>query len=120
VARFYRNENFPLPTVNALRALGHDVLTIMETGRADQAWPDDQVLAFAHAEKRILLTFNRKHFKRLHAQGHPHHGMVLCTVDVDFARQAQRIHEAISARETLLQQIISVTSSPGSMSPPTS
>ena len=26
MARFYANENFPLPTVEELRRLGHDVL----------------------------------------------------------------------------------------------
>jgi len=33
-----------------LRALGHDVLTIQETGKADQAEPDDKVLEFAATE----------------------------------------------------------------------
>jgi len=36
VARFYANENFPLPVVEELRRLGHDVLTIQETGHPDQ------------------------------------------------------------------------------------
>lgn len=36
-ARFYANENFPLPVVEELRRLGHDVLTIQETGHPDQS-----------------------------------------------------------------------------------
>jgi hypothetical protein len=40
MAAFYSNENFPLPAVEALRGLGHDVLTIQETGRAGTALPD--------------------------------------------------------------------------------
>ena len=40
MARLYSNENFPLPVVERLRALGHDVLTIQEAGKADQALPD--------------------------------------------------------------------------------
>ena len=40
MARLYSNENFPLPAVEKLRAPGHDVLTIQETGKADQAMPD--------------------------------------------------------------------------------
>lgn len=32
MARFYSNENFPLPVVERLRALGHDVLTTYEAG----------------------------------------------------------------------------------------
>jgi hypothetical protein len=37
MARLYSNENFPLPVVEKLRELGHDVLTIQETGMSDQA-----------------------------------------------------------------------------------
>ncbi len=62
MARLYSNENFPLPVVDRLRALGHDVLTIQATGKADQALPDDKVLEFATAENRALLTLNRRHF----------------------------------------------------------
>jgi hypothetical protein len=43
VSRFYSNENFPLPVVEELRKLGHDVLTIQETGKADEACPDKEV-----------------------------------------------------------------------------
>jgi hypothetical protein len=32
MARLYSNENFPLPVVEKLRALGHDVLTVQEAG----------------------------------------------------------------------------------------
>jgi len=70
MAAFYANENFPRPAVEALRLLGHNVLTIAETGRAGVGLPDEEVLAFAASEQRILLTFNRKHFIRLHERGH--------------------------------------------------
>ena len=39
MARLYANENFPLPTVEELRRLGHDVLTVRETGQAGK--PED-------------------------------------------------------------------------------
>lgn len=45
MARLYSNENFPLRVVEELRKLGHDVLTIQETGKANQKYPDDAVLA---------------------------------------------------------------------------
>jgi hypothetical protein len=51
VARIYANENFPLPVVRELRRLGHDVLTIQETGKAGQAVPDEAVLSFAVAQR---------------------------------------------------------------------
>jgi hypothetical protein len=66
MAQLYANENFPLPVVVALRELGHGVLTSYESGKANQAIPDPDVLAFALAQERILVTLNRKHFIGLH------------------------------------------------------
>ena len=40
MARLYSNENFPLQVVEELRRLGHDLLTIQETGRANQSLSD--------------------------------------------------------------------------------
>lgn len=108
MARLYSNENFPLPVVEKLRALGHDVLTIQETGKADQAQPDDTVLEFATAENRAVLTLNRRHFIRLHRESPQHAGIIVCTVDPDFAGQADRIHKAISAQSSLNGQLIRV------------
>ena len=62
MARYYANENFPLSVVETLRHLSHDVLTTAESGRARQAIPDADVLAFAVAEQRIVLTLNRRPF----------------------------------------------------------
>ena len=36
MVRLYANENLPLPVVEELRLLGHDVLTIQETGQAQR------------------------------------------------------------------------------------
>src|SRR5437773_7790752 len=96
MARLYANENFPLPVVEELRRLGHDAVTVQETGKAEQSWPDEEVLAFAYNERRILLTINRKHFVRLHTQGATHAGIVACTLDADFLGQAERIHAALA------------------------
>ena len=60
MARLYSNENFPLPVVEELRRLGHDVLTIQETGKANQEFPDEAVLSSASANNRAVLTINRK------------------------------------------------------------
>jgi hypothetical protein len=45
VARFYANENIALQVVVELRRLGHDVLTSLDTGKANSAVPDAEVLA---------------------------------------------------------------------------
>ena len=108
MARLYSNENFPLPVVEKLRALGHEVLTIQETGKADQALPDEEVLAFAIREGRAVLTLNRLHFIRLHRQHSAHAGIIVCTFDGDFEGQAGRIHKAIAGYPTLAGQLLRV------------
>jgi predicted nuclease of predicted toxin-antitoxin system len=108
MARLYSNENFPLPVVVELHRLGHDVLTVQEAGKANQEIPDDEVLAFASAEGRAMLTINRRDFIRLHRQQPQHAGIVVCTADLDFIRQAQRIQAAIEATPSLANQLIRV------------
>jgi hypothetical protein len=108
MARLYANENFPLPVVVELRAAGHDVLTVAETGKAEQAWPDEDVLEFAAHDDRAILTLNRKHFIRLHNQQMHHSGIVVCTFDADFLGQAQRIDAAIRPLGDLHGQLIRV------------
>ena len=97
VAKLYSNENFPFPVVIELRRLEHDVLTVLEAGKAEQAVPDNEVLDFATAQERAVLTINRKHFVALHRSQPQHAGIIVCTLDIDFAGQAQRIHYAITA-----------------------
>jgi hypothetical protein len=108
MARLYANENFPLPVVEELRRLGHDVLTIHETGKAGQSVPDEEVLAFACADNRAVLTLNRKHFVRLHSTHPEHAGIIVCTFDPDFVGQAGRIHAAIESQAELSGQLIRV------------
>jgi len=64
MARLYANENFPLRVVHHLRGLGHDAITIQETGKGGQSVPDESVLEYAVAEERAVLTINRRHFIR--------------------------------------------------------
>lgn len=108
MARLYSNENFPLPVVEELRRLGHDVLTVQETGRANQEYPDENVLTLAIADERAVLTINRKDFRKLHREIPEHKGIIVCTADLDFVGQAQRIHEAIAVHEHLDGQLIRV------------
>lgn len=106
--RLYSNENFPLPVVEELRRLGCDVTTVMESGRAGQAWPDGEVLDYATSENRALLTLNRKDFFRLHRAEASHAGIVACTMDADFEGQARRIFEALTAAGELRGQLLRV------------
>jgi len=109
LSRFYSNENIALQVVTELRRLGHDVLTSMDAGKANSAVPDHEVLAFASAEDRILLSNNRRHFLQLHRTWTSDHaGIVLCTFDADFRGQAQRIASAVAAALGMRNQLIRV------------
>lgn len=109
MASIYANENFPIEVVEHLRQLGHDVLTTHEAGQSNQRIPDEEVLSFAVAERRVVLTFNRKHFFWLHRQNLRHFGIIACTEDIDFEGLAKRIHEAIAdAKGILDNQLIRV------------
>jgi predicted nuclease of predicted toxin-antitoxin system len=108
MARLFADENFPLPVVEELRGLGHDVLTIQEAGMANQRFPDEAILRFANADNRAVLTLNRKHFVRLHNTSSDHAGIIACTVDLDFAGQAVRIQKAVESRDSLDEELIRI------------
>ena len=108
MASFYANENFPRRTEEALRALGHDVLTTQEAGNAGQAIPDHEVLEFATRTGRVVLTLNRRDFIRLHKHEGAHAGIVVCTEDADTTAQARRVHDSIMSLAALAGQLVRV------------
>ena len=109
MADLYANENFPLPAVEYLRALGHNVLTSQESGRANKREPDDQVLRFATSQNRAVVTLNRKDFIRLHHNNNIHAGIVVCTQDFDFQALADRIDRQMRNHNSLSNQLIRIT-----------
>ena len=112
MAKLYANENFPFLVVEELRLLGHDVLTTHEAIEAGQSLPDENVLAFADARGRALLTLNRKHFIQLHNINQDHAGIIVCSFDWDFIGQAHRIHAAIESESQLSRELIRVNRPP--------
>ena len=90
----YADEDFSFPVVENLRQLGHDVLTTQEDGRTGAADPD--ILARARSLGRTVLTYNRRHFERLHRQGASHSGILSATHDSDFSALADRIHAILT------------------------
>lgn len=108
MVRLFVDENFPLPVVEELRRIGHDVVTMQDAGLAGRSLPDEAVLDQASAEGRALLTLNRKHFIRIHEAGRRHEGVIVCTFDLDFAGQAARIHREIAGRPDLSGQLVRV------------
>lgn len=101
-ACLYSNENFDHRVVAVLRKLGHDVLTSVEAGRANQRIPDGEVLGFAKDKKRAVVTFNRLHFVRLHRSTNGGHaGIIVCSPDTDVEALARRIDEMIRQSDAL-------------------
>jgi len=97
MARLYTNENFPLPTVLELRRLGHDCVTVAESSGANIQMTDAEVLTYATADARAVVTLNRRHFITLHEQWPNHAGIIVCKVDNDFESLARRIDESIAS-----------------------
>jgi predicted nuclease of predicted toxin-antitoxin system len=112
-ARLYPNENFPRRVVEALRSLGHDVLTSLEAKRANQRIPDEEVLRFATQQDRAVLTHNRCDFIALHRKtAGKHAGIIVCTQDLDPVALARRIDAAIRASNDLSSQLVRVVKQP--------
>lgn len=66
MARLCADEQFPRQVSDLLRAMGHDVLTVQQAGKANLGIADEAVLAFAISDDRAVLTLNRQDFIRLH------------------------------------------------------
>lgn len=108
MARIYSNECFSLPVVEALRKLGHDVVTTFDRGLANSSVSDEEVLRYATEESRILITFNRKHFIRLHHRQSGHAGIVVCTEDRSVAELSERIHGELNRQANMHGLLIRV------------
>jgi predicted nuclease of predicted toxin-antitoxin system len=54
--RLLVNENVAASVIGELRQMGHDVVSVKESMRSE---PDDLILAFAQAEKRIVVTHDK-------------------------------------------------------------
>ncbi|MEO8130297.1 MAG: DUF5615 family PIN-like protein [Bryobacteraceae bacterium] len=107
MALFYSNEDVALQVVLELRRLGHDVLTTLDAAKGRSALPDAEILAFATAEGRILLSHNRRQFLHLHRyRTDGHAGIVLCTFDTDFAGLAQRVHASVATMSDMKDRLI--------------
>ena len=101
MTRLLADENFPYPVTEALRRLGHDLLTLPDLGLAGQALTDSAVLKLASQDSRAVLTLNRRDFVRLHRASADHAGIVVCSFDLDFDGQAERIRTAIEGQPSL-------------------
>lgn len=109
MVRLYADEQFPFPVVQRLRLLGYDILTAQESGQANKRIPDDQVLSFATAKQRAVITQNRRDFVWLHQQCPIHAGIVVCSKNLDWDAFTATIHQGLVGRETIAGELIRVT-----------
>jgi predicted nuclease of predicted toxin-antitoxin system len=107
--RFYADENFSLRVVERLRVMGHDALTVQEAGEA--GGDDARVLAYASRANRIVLTYDRRDFERLHRISNAHAGIISCTFDAPDAL-ASRIDQAVAGIGSLAGQHVRVNRPP--------
>ena len=108
MAKLYSNENFPQPVVEALRKLGHDVLTSQDAGNAHLAIPDEDVLEYAVKDGRAVLTLNRKDFIRLRRRAPLHSGIIVCTENPDFPALAAKINAVLQATPSLGNDLLRI------------
>jgi hypothetical protein len=102
------DENFSFPAVVVLRQLGDDVLTIAELGKAGQKFPDEDVFARAVELRRVILTFNRKHFYKLHRMNTNHAGIFMYREDKNAEALAHRIHEKLASQPDFSGQLVRI------------
>ncbi len=108
MARLYADEDFSYPVVQRLRQLGHDIVTAQEAGQANQGIEDDAVLALASEQGRAVLTFNRRHFIRLHRVMPSHEGIIVCSRDDDVSALAGRIDQQIESESSLQDRLFRI------------
>lgn len=108
MASLYADEDFSYPVVQRLRQLGHDIVTAQEAGQANQGVGDEAVLAFATEQRRAVLTFNRRHFIRLHSVVSSHEGIIVCSRDDDVPALAERIHQQLDSESSLKNQLLRI------------
>ena len=89
--RLLADENLPESMVEALLAAGHDVVRIRDRG---PGMPDDDVLALAFAEHRLLVTRDLDFGELVVRAGRPTAGVVILRYRRD---QADRIVDGCCA-----------------------
>ncbi len=79
-----------------------------DLGKAGQALTDQAVLDLARGDTRCVLTLNRRDFARLHRASPDHAGVIVCTFDLDFDGQADRIQATVTTQPSLVGELIRV------------
>lgn len=88
---YFLDEDISYRVAEGLRRLGIDAISVHELGRANLRVPDQDHLAYAAGEGRVLVTYNRADFQALdnswREQARTHAGIVWCS-EVSIPRHA--------------------------------
>lgn len=102
--RFLLDEDLPPEAARAARGMGLDVASVHELARTGLS--DEQQLAFAAAERRILVTRNRDDFialtRSFYATGRAHAGILIVSRAYPNHRPATIAHALAAWRERYL------------------
>lgn len=107
MARLLADENVNPKTAEGLRQLGHDVITVSELGQ--RGIPDSEVMAIAMADKRTVLTHDRRDFYAEHKKQPNHSGIIACTRNDNPKELASQIHAQLESQPNLSGQYATVT-----------
>jgi predicted nuclease of predicted toxin-antitoxin system len=96
--RLCANENIPEDCIVKLRQNGHDVLWIRESASGS---PDIDVLARAHRENRLLITFDKDFGQLVFQHGaKASHGVILFRISQPSSEIiAERVLVALTSRQ---------------------
>jgi len=99
----YLNEHVQVSLAEGLRTRGLDVMTTQEAG--SYSLDDIGQLNFAAKEGRVLLSFNKRHFAKIHYEwmdkGRPHAGIILSdqlTIGI-IIRRLMRLYFSLSRED---------------------
>jgi predicted nuclease of predicted toxin-antitoxin system len=102
------DENVDIRLKAALVALGHDVTAIVTD--YPQSLTDQQVLATAVAEDRLLITNDRDFGELIVRSQAEHRGVLyLCLSTVDFASLLARVTFVLTTQQAILHELLIVT-----------
>ena len=103
--RFLLDEDMSHSVAQGARLRGVDTVSVQEIDRGNRSVSDEDQLAYATAQGRVLVTYNRADFQALDAQwrlaGKTHAGILWC-IERSIPRNA--IGDLVRAIEAVSQQ----------------
>jgi predicted nuclease of predicted toxin-antitoxin system len=99
--RLLLDEDISQRVAEGLRRRGIDAVSVYEVGRANRRVPDEEQLAFAAGDGRVLVTYNRADYQALDGRwrldGREHAGILWCS---ERSTPRRAIGELVRALET--------------------